>query len=276
MSKLYIVSTPIGNLDDITLRAVEVLKEVNLVAAEDTRHSRALLDHLGIDTPLQSYHDRNESKSARQIVDKILAGVSVALVSDAGTPLISDPGYRLVCQALEAGVPVIPIPGVSAVITALSVSGLPVNRFAFEGFLPAKQAARRDWLGRLRFEERTLVFYEAPHRVVQVVDDMADTLGRERRVTLARELTKKFEQIWSGTLESASAALASGEIPARGEFVIVLEPARHQNDDLDARRVMEVLLAEFPPRKAAELASRITGQSKGSLYDVALTLKKNP
>lgn len=276
MSTLYIVSTPIGHLDDITLRAVEVLKEVDLVAAEDTRHSRALLDHLGIDTPLQSYHDRNESKSAGQIVNKILAGVSVALVSDAGTPLISDPGYRLVCQALEAGVPVIPIPGVSAVITALSVSGLPVNRFAFEGFLPAKQAARRDWLGRLRFEERTLVFYEAPHRVVEVVDDMADILGSERRVTLARELTKKFEQIWSGTLALASATLADGDIPARGEFVIVLEPARHQNDDFDARRVMEVLLAEFPPRKAAELASRITGQSKSSLYDVALTLKKNP
>lgn len=274
MSKLYVVATPIGNLNDITLRAIEVLKEVGLVAAEDTRHSGALLAHLGINTPIRSYHDRNEDTAAEQIVDKILGGTSVALISDAGTPLISDPGYRLVCHALEQGVAVVPIPGVSSVIAALSVSGLPTNRFAFEGFLPARQAARREFLRKLRFETRTLVFFEAPHRVVAVIQDMGMMLGGDRRVTLARELTKKFEQVWNGTLDEASRRLESDGIPARGEFVIVIEPASELSDDFDPRMLMEVLLAEFPPRKAADVASRITGRSKKSLYDVALTLKK--
>ncbi|MEX2489071.1 MAG: 16S rRNA (cytidine(1402)-2'-O)-methyltransferase [Pseudomonadales bacterium] len=274
MSKLYVVATPIGNLSDITLRAIDVLKEVDLVAAEDTRHSGALLAHLGIDTPMQSYHDRNEDTSAEQIVDKIRAGISVALISDAGTPLISDPGYRLVCRALEEGIAVVPIPGVSAVIAALSVSGLPTNRFAFEGFLPARQAARRELLRKLRFEARTLVFFEAPHRVVSVIQDMAMILGGDRRVSLGRELTKKFEQVWNGTLDAASDSLDSDVIPARGEFVIVVEPASELSEDFDPRMLMEILLAEFPPRKAADVASQITGRSKKSLYDVALTLKK--
>ncbi len=277
MSELYIVSTPIGNLGDITLRAVEVLKRVDFIAAEDTRHSRRLLGHLGIDTPLEAYHDQNESKMAPEIVERILAGKSVALISDAGTPLISDPGYRLVRRALEAGITVIPVPGASAVIAALSVSGLPTDRFVFEGFLPAKQAARRASLEALRFENRTLVFYEAPHRIAKTVADMMAVWGGDRKVAIAREMTKKFEQFWNGSLAEASYSLEEGEIPARGEFVIVVEGDTRAYDvlDVDVRRIMQELLTEFPPRKAAELVSRITGQSKRSLYQLALTLKQN-
>lgn len=274
MSKLYVVATPIGNLDDISLRAVETLKYVDVIAAEDTRHTRRLLNHLGISTRLEAYHDGNEVPAANRIVERILAGETVALVSDAGTPLISDPGFRLVSRALEANVEVIPIPGASSVITALSVSGLATDRFAFEGFLPARKGARQGALERLRFEPRTLVIFEAPHRIAETIADMASAFGPARRLTLARELTKKFEQIWCGTLAEAAERIGD-EIPERGEFVIVIAGNTEDREILDAKKVMEVLLAEHPPRKAAELAGRITGKTKKSLYDLALTMKKN-
>ena len=198
MSSLYIVATPIGNLDDMTLRAIQVLRDVDVVAAEDTRHSRSLLDHFGITTRLVSYRDHNEEASTQGLLTLLAEGQAVALISDAGTPLISDPGYRLVQAALSSGIQVIPIPGASAVIAALCVSGMAIDRFSFEGFLPAKQVARQSVFKALQRETQTLVFYEAPHRIRDALLDICTVMGPDRRVTLARELTKRFEQIWYG------------------------------------------------------------------------------
>lgn len=273
--RLYIVATPIGNFDDITLRAIEILRTVDVIAAEDTRHSKRLLEHFNIKAKLVAFHEHNASASAQQWVDQMIQGESVALISDAGTPLVSDPGYRLVRAARAAGIAVSPIPGPSAVIAALSAAGLPTDRFCFEGFLSAKSAARRAHLASLRHEPRTLVFYEAPHRVVALIGDAQAVVGPSREVAIARELTKQFEQIWHGSLADAGVALATGEIPQKGEFVVVLAGNVTPVTDYDARALMVELLTVLPPAAAAGVASRISGLSKRRLYDIALSLKKD-
>ncbi|BCA80539.1 16S rRNA (cytidine(1402)-2'-O)-methyltransferase [Desulfuromonas sp. AOP6] len=236
---LYLVSTPIGNLEDITLRALRILKEVSLVAAEDTRHSRKLFSHYGISTPLTSCHQHNEAGKGEQLLATLLEGRSVALISDAGTPGIADPGYRLLCRCLEAGIEVVPIPGPSAVITALSVSGLPTDRFTFEGFLPAKKQARLAQLAALQQESRTLVFYEAPHRLLATLKDMAEVCGESRLAVVARELTKMHEELFRGTLAEALERFSSARV--RGEIVVLLGPAPSIEEE-PTETVQEALL----------------------------------
>ena len=217
---LYIVSTPIGNLEDITLRALRTLKEVDLIAAEDTRHTRRLLAHYEIDTPTTSYFEGNQIQKGERLVARLKAGESIALVSDAGTPTISDPGYRLLIQCIEAGIPIIPIPGPSACIAAASVAGLPLHNFVFEGFLSPKSGRRKRQLTELREEKRTLIFYESPHRIISFLQDVLEEFG-DRRVSVARELTKKFEEIFRGTVTEAIQKFQGTS--TRGEFTIVME-----------------------------------------------------
>ncbi len=221
---LYLVATPIGNLEDISLRALRILKEVDLVAAEDTRHSRKLFNHYGIATPLTSCFEHNEARKGERIVEVLRQGRSVALISDAGTPAISDPGYLVVCRCRDEGLPVTAVPGPSAVITALAISGLPTARFAFEGFVPAKTSARRTLFAAARNErERTLIYYEAPHRLLAALTDLREELGGERRVAVARELTKLHEELFRGTVEEALAYFGVGRV--RGEIVLLVAPA---------------------------------------------------
>ena len=217
---LYIVSTPIGNLEDITLRALRTLKEVNLIAAEDTRHTRRLLAHYEIDTPTTSYFEGNQIQKGERLVARLKAGESIALVSDAGTPTISDPGYRLLIQCIEADIPIIPIPGPSACIAAASVAGLPLHNFTFEGFLSPKSGRRKRQLADLREEKRTLIFYESPHRLIVFLQDALAVFG-DRRISVARELTKKFEEVFRGTVTEAIEKFQ--ETSPRGEFTIVIE-----------------------------------------------------
>ena len=216
---LYIVSTPIGNLEDITLRALRVLKEVNLIAAEDTRHTRRLLTHYEIDTPTTSYFEGNQIQKGEKLVERLKAGESIALVSDAGTPTISDPGYRLLIQCIEANIPIVPIPGPSACIAAASVAGLPLHNFVFEGFLSPKSGRRKRQLANLREENRTLIFYESPHRIMGFLQDVLGVFG-DRRISVARELTKKFEEIFRGKVTEAIEKFQ--EASPRGEFTIVI------------------------------------------------------
>lgn len=234
---LYIVATPIGNLEDITLRAVRTLKEVDLIAAEDTRHTRLLLDHFDIRTPLTSYHEHNEKTKARQLIERLDRGERIALVSDAGTPAISDPGYRLVVEAVAAGVPVTPVPGVSALTAVLSASGVPTNRFVFDGFLPAKKNQRRARLQLLRSETRTLVFYEAPHRLRESLEDLCGILG-DREVVLAREVTKVHEEFWRGRLSDALREFSRRK--AMGEFTLVVKGASGELDEAEERLKGEI------------------------------------
>ncbi len=271
---LYVVATPIGNLADIGARAVEVLGRVDLVAAEDTRHTAGLLSHLGLKKRLLSLHTYNESSRTATLLDLLAQGQSVALVSDAGTPLISDPGFPLVRAAREAGFRVTPVPGPSALVAALSVSGLPCDRFVFEGFLPAKQGARRAHLEVLRNEPRTLVFYESPHRIEATLADMAAVMGGEREAVLLRELTKTFEQIHAAPLARMQPWLAADADHRRGEFVIVLAGAEAESSDVEVQReVLGVLLDYMRVKDAAAAAARLTGASKRDLYQLALTLK---
>jgi 16S rRNA (cytidine1402-2'-O)-methyltransferase len=274
---LYIVATPIGNLQDITLRAIEILKTVDLIAAEDTRHSRPLLNHFGIGTRLVSYREHNEAASTQGLITFLQAGQSVALISDAGTPLISDPGYRLVKTARDVGIQVVPIPGVSAIVAALCASGMATDRFSFQGFLPAKRVGRQRHLQALLIETQTLVFYEAPHRINETLEDVASIFGDARPVTLARELTKRFEQIWHGTASAAIAHLQAGDIPARGEFVLLVagaDPDQASPAQYEIVRIMKLLLPEMPPRRAADIASQITGENKKTLYELAVKLRQ--
>jgi 16S rRNA (cytidine1402-2'-O)-methyltransferase len=271
---LFVVATPIGNLSDMTPRALEVLGEVDCIAAEDTRHSKRLLDHFGIATPLVAYHEHNEGEAAKQIVRDLASGRQIALISDAGTPLISDPGYRLVKAALEKGIQVVPVPGASALVSALSVAGLPTDRFCFEGFMPAKSAARQKKLGELGKESRTIVLFEAPHRIRSLLEDVSSVLGGRRRLSIGRELTKQYEQIWHGTADEALAAVDDGQVPSKGEFVVVVEGSHASGVDLDEEKVMAVLLTELSPGTAASLASQFLESSRKHLYDVALSLKK--
>ncbi|MFN3238412.1 MAG: 16S rRNA (cytidine(1402)-2'-O)-methyltransferase [Pseudomonadales bacterium] len=271
--KLFVVATPIGNLQDISPRAKQVLAEVDLIAAEDTRHSAILLQHLGINTPLIAYHDHNEQQASVGLIDKILAGTSVALISDAGTPLISDPGYRLVQLAHEKGVGVIPIPGPSALITALSASGLATDRFLFIGFLPAKAEARKRALEEVAQQGATLVCYESRHRITASLETMVAVLGAERQACIGRELTKKFEQLCFGRLGDLLEQLRRGDIVAKGEFVVMVEGVAAQAADYEHVQLMQALLAELPPRKAASVASNLTGVAKKVFYDLSIELK---
>lgn len=272
---LYIVATPIGNLDDITIRALNILRQVDLIAAEDTRHSKSLLGHFGIAASLVSYHDFNERDAHMHLINLLLEGKNVALISDAGTPLISDPGYRLVKAAHESGIVVVPVPGPSALIAALSVAGLPTDRFVFEGYPPERQTARIRNFEALQSEKRTLIFYETPHRIEGFVRDALTVFGPDRRVTLAREMTKKFESIRYGTLNSLVSAIEDATIPLKGEFVVVIQGASDEHDDdvLAGERILRLLTQELPLKKAAALTSKITGVNKNELYQLGLKLK---
>lgn len=276
---LYVVATPIGNLQDLTPRALEVLRSVSLIAAEDTRHSARLLQHFGINTPTTACHDHNERDKSVRLVERLLAGDDLALISDAGTPLISDPGFHLVRQAREAGVRVCPVPGACALIAALSAAGLPSDRFAFEGFLPAKTQGRRQRLQALAGESRTWMVYEAPHRLLECLQDMLEVLGGERQVVLARELTKTFETIKGAPLAELVDWVAGDSDQQRGECVLVVEgaPARDDAEALDpaVERTLEVLLEELPVKQAAALAAKLTGVKKNRLYQVALSKTVN-
>lgn len=274
---LYIVATPLGNLGDITRRALEVLGGVDRIAAEDTRHTAKLLAHFGIATPQLSLHEHNEEERAGQIVLRLQEGESIALVSDAGTPLISDPGYRLVREARAAGLKVVPVPGPSALIAALSVSGLPTDRFAFEGFPAAKAGARRKQFAGLAGEPRTLVFYESSHRIAASLADMCEAFGPDRAAVLARELTKTFEQVQAAPLGELVDWLKADANRERGEFVVMVEGYRAAPGELDegeATRVLEVLLAEVPVKTAARLAAALLDRPRNALYDLALRLKE--
>ncbi len=277
--KLYVVATPIGNLDDITVRARDILSQVTFVAAEDTRHSKVLLSHLHIHTPLIAYHDHNEATKTAFIIEKLQQGKSIALISDAGTPLISDPGYDVVAKALEAGIQVIPIPGACALTCALSASGLPTDKFFFEGFLPAKDSARRKRLTALKDFPNTLIFYEAPHRLAALIADLCDIFSPMREATIAREITKKFETITKDSLGTLLLAIQRGEIPAKGECVVVVQGAsREENEENHApenKRILEILLQEVPLKQAVQIAVKMTNQPKNALYDLAMELKRN-
>ena len=273
---LYIVATPIGNLQDMTPRAVQVLSEVQLIAAEDTRHSAKLLQHFGIKTPCLALHEHNEREAGAALVRRLLAGDAIALISDAGTPLISDPGYHLVQAARAAGLRVVPIPGACALTSALSASGLPSDRFVFEGFLPARAAARRARLEELKDEPRTLIFYESPHRILECLDDLAQVFGAERPAVIARELSKLFETIHDGSLSELCAWLRSDVNQQKGEFVILVRGSmlsEQGEEDSEAERVLRILMAELPVKQAAALAAQITGRKKNALYELALQQK---
>jgi 16S rRNA (cytidine1402-2'-O)-methyltransferase len=277
VAKLYVVATPIGNLTDITLRALEVLKSVQLIAAEDTRVTATLLRHYGVATRMLSLHSHNERESTRKVLAALHEGQSVALVSDAGTPAVSDPGAILVTEVSAAGFDVIPIPGANAAITALSAAGIAGTGFLFCGFLPARPPARRAQLEALKAQPYSLVFYEAPHRIVEFVEDLLKVFGSERGVVLARELTKRFESIHRCPLGEAPAWLAGDSDRQRGEFVVIVSGNLQveTEDQTEARRVLEVLLEELPVKQAAALAAQIVGRRKNELYDLALTLKKS-
>lgn len=266
---LYIVPTPIGNLGDITQRALDVLAQVDVIAAEDTRHTGKLLAHFNIQTKTFALHDHNEQHKAQALVNKLLSGQSIALVSDAGTPLISDPGYHLVNQCRQAGVKVVPLPGACAVITALSASGLPSDRFSFEGFLPAKSKGRKDKFLEIAKVERTCIFYESPHRINESLQDMLEILGPDRQVVLARELTKTFETIQGLPLGQLIEWINQDENRKRGEMVLLIHGVREESNQAlpeEALRSLAILSKELPLKKAAALAAEIYKVKKNALY----------
>ncbi|MBC7002464.1 16S rRNA (cytidine(1402)-2'-O)-methyltransferase [Photobacterium sp. BZF1] len=268
VATLYIVPTPIGNLADITQRALDVLANVDLIAAEDTRHTSRLLTHFSISTRTFALHDHNEQQKADYLIEKLQAGTSIALVSDAGTPLISDPGYHLVNRCRQAGVKVVPLPGPCAVVTALSGAGLPSDRFSFEGFLPPKSKGRRDRFQELANDERTMIFYESPHRIMDSLADMLAVLGPERQVVLARELTKTYETIHGAPLGELIDWLGEDSNRTRGEMVLLVAGHRAEKEDLpaDALRTLGLLVKELPLKKAAALTAEIHGVKKNALY----------
>lgn len=271
---LYVVATPIGNLEDMTFRAIATLKHASVIAAEDTRHTAKLLNHFEIETPQLSYHDHNRLSRIPELISRLHQGQTVALVSDAGMPGVSDPGYELIRACIEATIPVIPIPGATAAITALSASGLPTNRFVFEGFLPTKGKERRDRLDNLKPEVRTLIFYEAPHRLVQTLGDLAETFGGDRIIVLARELTKRYEEFWRGTVEEAIAH--SDTQQPMGEYTLILAGAALQTltlTDESLRSELIHLLQQGLSRSHAsrELAQQ-TALPRRRIYQLALTI----
>lgn len=266
---LWVVATPIGHRDDLSARAIETLRAVAVIAAEDTRHSRPLLVHHNVDTPLIALHDHNERDAVDAIVRRMQGGDAVALISDAGTPLISDPGFRLVRAARAAGIRCIPVPGACAAIAALSVAGLPSDRFVFEGFLPPKAAARRSRLQELAGDARTLIFYESSHRVAESLADMRDVFGADREAVLARELTKMFETVLGEPLAELAGRVAADPNQQRGECVILVAGRGEEADAklAEGRRIFAILREELPPAKAAKLAAVISGAPRKALYE---------
>jgi 16S rRNA (cytidine1402-2'-O)-methyltransferase len=267
VGELFVVATPIGNLQDISPRAVEVLGDVDLVVAEDTRHSRPLLTHVGVDTRLQAMHEHNEASLVPELIERLRQGQSIAVISDAGTPLISDPGFRLVRAAQDAGIDVRAVPGPSAVTAALSVCGLPTDRFAFEGFLPARDRARRQKLKSLGQEARTLVFFETGRRILASLADIESEIGPDRDIAVCRELTKRFETVLRGTVADVRAAIESDSDQERGEFVLVLAGAEPVSADVEtALALAQELALELPASKAARIAARLTGVPRRELF----------
>jgi 16S rRNA (cytidine1402-2'-O)-methyltransferase len=266
--RLHVVATPIGNLDDLSPRALRTLREVAVIAAEDTRHTQQLLAANGVRASLVALHEHNEAQQVESLLARLRAGEDIALVSDAGTPLISDPGYRLVRAAREAGIVVSPVPGACAAIAALSVAGIASDRFAFEGFLPARAGARRERLQSLAAEPRTLVFYESAHRIEESLCDLRDVIGAQRHAVVARELTKRFETVLDGSLEALAQRVAADPDQRRGEFVLVVDGAPADDDAAlrEGRRLYAALVAHLPPSTAARVAAELSGASRKSLY----------
>lgn len=271
---LYIVATPIGNLQDITQRALDTFAQVDLIAAEDTRHSGLLLSHYGIKKPFFALHDHNEQEKAHILVEKLKQGSHIALISDAGTPLISDPGFHLVRQCREAGIRVVPLPGACAAITALCASGIASDRFCFEGFLPAKSKARKDKLENIAEEDRTLIFYESTHRILDTLEDMQSVLGEERYIVLAREITKTWETITGNTIKNLREWLLEDPNRTKGEIVLIVE-AKAKSDNNDeispqAVKALELIAEELPLKKAAAIVAELYGYKKNALYQFGL------
>lgn len=270
---LYIVPTPIGNLEDVTFRAVRVLKEVDLIAAEDTRHSQVLLNHYDIRTPVTSYHEHNERSKARELVEQLRHGTSIALLTDAGTPMISDPGYRLVIEAIGAGVQIVPLPGPSAVTAALSAAGLPTDRFGFEGFLPAKKSARRSALQALKDDTRTLIFYEAPHRLKETLADMAEIFGN-REVAIGREISKVHEEFLRGAIREILAKVEQQNV--RGEITLVVQGAiggAPVSEEGVISEIRQLTKSGMRVKEISELVGAHHGISKREVYRLALRIK---
>ncbi len=272
---LYIVATPIGHRDDVSARAIAILKGVDRILAEDTRHSGNLLRHHGVSTPTQSLHEHNELAKVSSIIDALQAGESFALISDAGTPLISDPGYRLVRACLQAGVKVSPIPGPSALLAALSVSGLPTDSFRFVGFPPAKSAARERWLAKLRDDSSTIVLYESPHRILASLESLLTVLGADREMTLVRELTKQFETVLHGTIGEVLSQVKADSNQTRGEFVLVIAGCEQvpTTSTLELDALIKALIDQLPPKAVARCAAELLNVSKQDAYNRVLELK---
>ena len=271
---LYIVATPIGNLQDITQRALDTFAQVDLIAAEDTRHSGLLLSHYGIKKPFFALHDHNEQEKAHILVEKLKQGSHIALISDAGTPLISDPGFHLVRQCREANIRVVPLPGACAAITALCASGIASDRFCFEGFLPAKSKARKDKLENIAEEDRTLIFYESTHRILDTLEDMQSVLGEERYIVLAREITKTWETITGNTIKNLREWLLEDPNRTKGEMVLIVEgkPKSDNNDEISPQAVkaLELIAEELPLKKTAAIVAELYGYKKNALYQFGL------
>ncbi|AJQ94421.1 putative methyltransferase [Gynuella sunshinyii YC6258] len=276
---LYIVATPIGNLSDITYRAVQILTEADLIFAEDTRNTRKLLDHYQVVTPVQTLHEHNEKESVQKVLALLKQGQNLALVSDAGTPLISDPGFVLVSELRKSGANIVPVPGPSAVIAALSVAGIATDHFSFEGFLPSKEVARQEVLAGLSDESRTMVFYEAPHRLSATLADMELTFGAERVAVLCRELTKAYETIHSAPLSELLSWVNQDVNQQRGEIVLVVQGVdkSRRHDELTSfdKHLLKTLLDELPLKRASVVCARLTGKAKRSFYDLGMQLQKN-
>lgn len=277
-NQLYVVATPIGNLADITSRAIEVLTSVDIIAAEDTRHTKRLLNHLGIHKPLMAAHDHNESQAAGQILNKLGEGLNVALVSDAGTPLIADPGFHVAKHVADAGFDIVPIPGACAVITALSGAALPTDRFIFDGFLPPKSSGRRQYFASIKHQERTMVVYESPHRILDSLENLSQELGGDKELVVARELTKTFETFLRGTVNEIRAIMEADHNQKKGEFVLMIRGAAARKKlevSQDALDLTLLLATELPLKKAAALAATHTGYKKNQLYQLALENKED-
>jgi 16S rRNA (cytidine1402-2'-O)-methyltransferase len=273
---LFVVATPIGNRDDLSPRARQVLEEADLIAAEDTRRTGRLLSHFGIKTQQMALHEHNEESLVPGLIGKLNEGQSIALVSDAGTPLISDPGYRLLCAAHEQGIDVSPVPGASAVIAALSVAGLPTDRFCFEGFLPAKKSARQGRLAKLRQETRTIVFFESVHRIAECLSDLVKAFGPDRHAFIGREITKLHEQCVSGTLEELKRMTDDGRISIKGEFVLVLEGQRATETsvvNIDINQLLQEITAVLPGSQAVDVVASLTGRGRNEVYRQMLALR---
>lgn len=269
------MGTPIGNLEDMVPRAIEVLQSVDFIAAEDTRRSGQLLRHFSIDTPTLAYHDYNESQATESLISKIIRGQSIALISDAGMPLVSDPGYSLVYQARAQGIKVVAVPGPSAAILAICASGLPTDRFVFLGFPPAKTSARKNWYSENSERSETMVIYESPHRLLASLEDARSILGGNREISIARELTKKFESWYIGCLDEVISQIGSEDYAQKGEFVLVMRGAQELvTDNLEIERLMKILIPEMGLKKAASVVAQILDTKKNLCYQVGLELKE--